>query len=82
MATSFNVIINPFTQKLCVSARVNGLTSEIVLEYDELPLWEMIVLNDSTFEVEMEYDQELVLSVSDVSGKLPVKMTITTKDEF
>ena len=67
---------------MCVSARVNGLDSEIVLEYDELPLWEMIVLNDSTFEVIMEYDQELELRVSDVRGSLPVKITITTKDEF
>jgi hypothetical protein len=82
MATKFNVIINPFTHKMCVSARVNGLDSEIVLEYDELPLWEMIVLNDSTFEVIMEYDQELELRVSDVRGSLPVKITITTKDEF
>lgn len=82
MATKFNVIINPFTQKMCVSARVNGLDSEIVLEYDELPCWEMIVLNDATFEVFMEYDQELEFRVSEVSGSLPIKLTITTKDEF
>ena len=82
MATKFNVTVNPFTQKVCVEARIDGVTSETVLHYEDLNYWGEFELNGQLFELILEYDYDLQAAVSDTLGKYPVKLTTITKDEF
>lgn len=82
MATKFNVTVNPFTHKVCIGAKVNGVGSEIILTYDEFNFWQEFEMNEQVFEVLLEYDYELQASISDSTGNYPVKLNITLLDEF
>jgi hypothetical protein len=82
MATKFNVTVNPFTHKVCIGAKVNGVGSEVILTYDEFNFWQEFEMNEQVFEVLLEYDYELQASISDATGNYPVKLNITLLDEF
>ena len=82
MATKFNVTVNPFTRKVCIGAKVSGVSSEVILTYDEFNFWQEFEMNEQVFEVLLEYDYELQATISDDKGNYPVKLNITLLDEF
>lgn len=90
MATKFNVIINPFTQKMCVYARVNGLDCETIISYTELDEWNAFEFNSTVFDIHILYEDDINVSIyevtnvgtADYQSPSPVKLTIRTKDEF
>lgn len=82
MATKFNVTVNPFTKKVCIGARISGLDSEVILEYDDFNFWQEFEMNEQIFEILLEYDYQLIVTISDTLGKYPVKLNIIHLDEF
>jgi len=90
MATSFNVIINPFKQRMCVYARVNKVDCEAIIPYAELDEWNAFEFNGSLFDIHLLYEEDISVSIYEVTGggtsdyqsPSPVKLTIRTKDEF
>ncbi len=90
MATSFNVIINPFKQRMCVYARVNKVDCEVIIPYEELDEWNAFEFNGSLFDIHILYEEDINVSIYDVTANLtsdyqspsPVKLTVRTKDEF
>lgn len=90
MATKFNVIINPFTQKMCVYARVNKVDCEVIIPYAELDEWNAFEFNGTVFDIHILYEDDINVSIyevtngetADYQSPSPVKLTIRTKDEF
>jgi hypothetical protein len=93
MATSFNVIINPFKQRICVYARVNKVDCETLIDYKELDEWSGFEFNGKMFDIHIYYDEDIEVSIYEVfeptdeyenqyDNPSPVKLTIRTKDEF
>jgi hypothetical protein len=90
MATSFNVIINPFKQRMCVYARVNKVDCEVIIPYEELDEWNAFEFNGSLFDIHILYEEDINISIYEVTGggtsdyqsPSPVKLTVRTKDEF
>lgn len=90
MATKFNVIINPFTQKMCVYARVNKVDCEAIIPYTELDEWSAFEFNGTVFDIHILYEDDINVSIYEVTNSgtadyqspSPVKLTIRTKDEF
>lgn len=90
MATKFNVIINPFKQRMCVYARVNKVDCETIIPYGELDEWSAFEFNGVVYDIHILYDDDINVSVyevtnggtADYQSPSPVKITITTKDEF
>lgn len=90
MATKFNVIINPFTQKVCVSARVNKVNCETIIPYGSLDEWNAFEFNGTVFDIHILYDDDINVSIyevtngetADYQSPSPVKLTTITKDEF
>ena len=90
MATSFNVIINPFKQRMCVYARVNKVDCEAIIPYEELDEWNAFEFNGSLFDIHILYEEDINVSIYEVTGSgtsdyqspSPVKLTVRTKDEF
>jgi hypothetical protein len=90
MATYFNVIINPFKQKMCVYARVNKVACETIIPYGELDEWNAFEFNGIVYDIHILYDDDISISIyevtngetADYQSPSPVKLTIRTKDEF
>lgn len=90
MATNFNVIINPFKQRMCVYARVNKVDCEAIIPYGELDEWNAFELNGVVFDIHILYEDDINVSIyevtngdtADYQSPSPVKLTIRTKDEF
>jgi hypothetical protein len=90
MATYFNVIINPFKQKMCVYARVNKVACETIIPYGELDEWNAFEFNGIVYDMHILYDDDINVSIyevtngetADYQSPSPVKLTIRTKDEF
>jgi hypothetical protein len=90
MATTFNVIINPFLQRMCVYARVNKVDCEAIIPYGSLDEWNAFEFNGVVFDIHLLYDEDIEVSIyevkdgrtSDYQSPSPVKLTIRTKDEF
>jgi hypothetical protein len=90
MATSFNVIINPFKQRMCVYARVNKVDCEEIIPYEGLDEWNSFEFNGSLFDIHLLYEEDINVSIyevigggtSDYQSPSPVKLTVRTKDEF
>ena len=90
MATYFNVIINPFKQKMCVYARVNKVACETIIPYGELDEWNAFEFNGIVYDIHILYDDDINVSIyevtngetADYQSPSPVKLTIRTKDEF
>jgi hypothetical protein len=90
MATTFNVIINPFLQRMCVYARVNKVDCEAIIPYGSLDEWNAFEFNGVVFDIHLLYDEDIEVSIyevkdgrtSDYQSPSPVKLAIRTKDEF
>jgi hypothetical protein len=91
MATKFNVIINPFKQRMCVYARVNKVDCETIIPYSELDEWNSFEFNGRLFDLHLLYDEDIEISIYELqdggilegyNNSCPVKLTIRTKDEF
>lgn len=90
MATNFNVIINPFKQRMCVYARVNKVDCEAIISYGELDEWNAFEFNGVVFDIHILYEDDINVSIyevtnggtADYQSPSPVKLTIRTKDEF
>jgi hypothetical protein len=90
MATNFNVIINPFKQRMCVYARVNKVDCEAIIPYGELDEWNAFEFNGVVFDIHILYEDNINVSIyevtnggtADYQSPSPVKLTIRTKDEF
>jgi hypothetical protein len=90
MATHFNVIINPFKQRMCVYARVNKVDCETLIDYLELDEWHTFEFNGKVFDIHLLYEDDIEVSIYEVvdgstaeyQNPSPVKLTIRTKDEF
>jgi len=91
MATSFNVIINPFLQRMCVYARINKVDCEVVIPYEGLDEWYGFELNGKLFDLHLLYDEDIEVYINEMNNDgvvegyenlCHVKLTIRTKDEF
>lgn len=90
MATHFNVIINPFKQRMCVYARVNKVECETIIPYTDLDEWNAFEFNGKVFDIHLLYEDDIEVSIYEVvdgttaeyQNPSPVKLTIRTKDEF
>lgn len=90
MATHFNVIINPFKQRMCVYARVNKVACETIIPYGELDEWNSFEFNGVVYDIHILYEDDIEVSIyevtnggtADYQSPSPVKLTIRTKDEF
>ena len=62
--TKFNVVINPFSHKILVSARVNKMSCEEVLQWNgDNDWWHSFEMNGSVFDFNLSYDEELSVTV-------------------
>lgn len=60
----FNVLVNPFTHKILVSARVNKMSCEQVLDWNgDNDWWHSFEMNGSVFDFNICYDMELSVCV-------------------
>ena len=90
MATHFNVIINPFKQRMCVYARVNKVECETLIDYLELDEWHSFDFNGRLYDLHLLYEEDVSVSIYDATDGHPsdynapclVKLTIRTRDEF
>ena len=90
MATHFNVIINPFKQRMCVYARVNKVECETIIPYTDLDEWNAFEFNGKGFDIHLLYEDDIEVSIYEVvdgstaeyQNPSPVKLTIRTRDEF
>jgi len=88
MMTKFNVVINPFTHKILVSARVNKMACEEVLNWNfATDAWQTFNMNGKGFVLQLSYEDELSVGVYDdnddaISSPYPTVFKIIYKDEF
>jgi hypothetical protein len=96
MATNINVNINPFSEKIYISGRVNGLEAYAFMYLDKsinhiegdsyyFHFEQNFTMNDVEFYIDIEYDDELSVMVLQVNGedsylKCNHKVNIVTKD--
>lgn len=89
--TKFNVVINPFAGRILVSARVNKMSCEEVLEWNgDNDWWHSFEMNGSIFDFHLLYEDELSISVYPASegGQInypescKVVFKLTDKNEF
>jgi hypothetical protein len=86
--TKFNVVINPFSQKILVSARVNKMSCDEVLDWNgESDSWYTFEMNGNQFMIHLLYEDELFVEVYDdngdtISSPHPTIFKIIYKDEF
>lgn len=60
----FNVVINPFSNKILVSARVNKMSCEEILLWNgEGDWWHSFEMNGSVFDFNLSYDEELSVTI-------------------
>lgn len=88
----FNVLINPFTQKALVSARVDKVSCEVIVNYTAEDNWvrdfnQAFEMNGRTFVLSLSYEDELYVDVYDdsndsVKGSYLTTFKVTHKDEF
>jgi hypothetical protein len=84
----FNVVINPFSQKILVSARVNKIACEELLDWNgELDSWYSFDMNGKQLIIHIHYEDELYVGVYDdnddvISSSYPTTFKLTHKDEF
>ncbi len=86
----FKTIVNPFTQSILVSARVNKVSCETVINYESLDEWSEFVFEGKTFDIHILYEGELTISIYEITGlsvadyqaPQPVDIKVVHKDEF
>jgi len=90
--TKFNVVINPFSQKILVWARVNKIACDVVLDWDfdtyafRTSVWQTFEMEGKRFAINIEYEDELSVAVYDdgdgIASPYPTTFKLTHKDEF
>jgi len=87
--TKFNVVINPFSRKILVWARINKVDCDVVLDWNgEDDWWADFSLNDKFFMCHIYYEGELSVCVYDKGSDsytltpYPISFKLTHKDEF
>lgn len=79
----FNLLVNPFTKSILVSARVNKVDSEIIINYNDLDEWHSFEFEGVEFDLHIEYSMSLDISIhSEEDGLYPVSIKLTSKDDF
>lgn len=88
----FNVLINPFTQKALVSARVNRVSCEVIIDYIIQDNWMLdfnhsFEMNGRIFVLSLSYEDELHVGVytdstDGIQGSYHTTFKMTHKDEF
>lgn len=88
----FNLLVNPFTHKILVSARVNKTACEEVIHWDgDLDWWSAFRMEDKVFDIHILYEDELEISIyelsnecdtSDYQNSHPVSIKLISKDQF
>lgn len=88
----FNVLINPFTQKILVSARVNKVSCEVIVNYTIEDNWmtdfnQTFEMNGRPFVLSLSYEDELYVGVytdstDGIQGSYHTTFKVTYKDEF
>jgi len=88
---NFNVLVNPFTRKMLVSARINKISHEAIIEYGDLDEWHTFMFDDEVFDIRLLYDGELEIDIYRATesntlinkdDSIHVKYKIISKDEF
>jgi hypothetical protein len=86
--TKFNVVINPFSQKILVWARVNKMACEVVIDWNgESDSWYTFEMNGKQLMIQLHYEDELFVGVYDdngdtISSPYPTVFKLIYKDEF
>jgi hypothetical protein len=86
--TKFKAVINPFKHKVLISARVDGLSCEAVVEYNSLLMFfKDFYMGDKRFELMLHYGHDLEINIYEVlpaeeRALMPVSFKLTTLDEF
>lgn len=86
--TKFNVVINPFSQKILVWARVNKMDCDVVLDWDfERDAWQSFEMGGKRFVLHLTYEDELFVGVYDdndytIQSPYPTTFKLTHKNEF
>ena len=86
--TKFNVVINPFSQKILVWARVNKMDCDVVIDWNgESDSWYTFEMNGKRLMIHLHYEDELYVGVYDdngdvISSPYPTTSKLTHKDEF
>jgi hypothetical protein len=86
--TKFNVVINPFSQKILVWARVNKIACDVVLDWDfDIYAWQTFEMGGKRFAIHITYEDELSVGVYDdnnydIASPYPTTFKLTHKDEF
>lgn len=86
--TKFNVVINPFSQKILVWARINKVDCDVVLDWNgESDSWYTFEMNGKQLIIHLHYEDELYVGVYDdngdaISSPYPTNFKLTHKDEF
>lgn len=58
--TKFNVVINPFSRKILVCARVNKVDCDVVMNWNgDNDWWESFEMNGKVFDFNLCYDEQL-----------------------
>lgn len=86
--TKFNLLINPFTRRLLISSRINGIACEAIVEYDLLDEWHSFQLDNKSFDVHIYYEDSIDINIHENKGdepsfeSFPCSLKIVSKDEF
>ncbi len=88
--TKFNVVVNPFSQRVLISARINKISCEVVVEYSNWIVGDMnkyFNMNGTDFLLSMSYEDELFIGIYDdndyaIQSPYPTTFKLTHKDEF
>jgi hypothetical protein len=79
----FNLLVNPFTKSILVSARVNKVDCETIINYNELDEWHSFEFEGVEFDLHIEYSISLDITIQgEEEGLFPVSVKLTSKDEF
>lgn len=88
--TKFNVVINPFSYKVLIWARIDKINQDVVIEYnnqDYLDWWGGFEMGDKTYLLHIYYETELEVAIYDevtdsIGAPYPLTFKIIHKDEF
>lgn len=84
----FNVVLNPFSQKILVWARISKIACDAVLNWNfQEDTWQTFDMGGKRFVVHITYEDELFVRVYDdndydTQSPYPTTFKLTHKDEF
>ena len=84
----FNVIINPFLKRVLISARINKISCEEVVDFNfDIDAWKVFDMGGKRFVVHITYEDESFVKIYDdndydIQSPYPTTFKLTYKDEF